>query len=475
MARSRPTASIAAILAFGPFAAVLHGAENESFRFAPFGLVHVYAPAGPPSAVVLFLSGDGGWNQGVVAMAQSLRGLGALVAGIDIRTLTRNMEVSGSSCAYPAGSLEELSRAAELRMKLPAYRPPILVGYSSGATLAYGVLAQAPPETFAGAISLGFCPDVEMGQPLCPGRGLVSRKRVRGPGYDLQPAPALGVPWIVLHGDVDQVCSPAAAREFVAQVGGARLMALSKVGHGFSVMAHWGPQFVEAYRALAAEPREPPRPTAPEVQDLPLVEEPASGGPVRDVLAVLLSGDGGWAGIDKGIAGALAGRGIPVVGWNSLRYYWTPRTPDGAGQDLARLLRHYMGAWGKRRVILLGYSFGADVLPFLVSRLPTELRSRVAGVGLLGLSPRAAFEFHVTGWLRGEEDPRYPTIPELARLQGLRVACLYGEDDHDSACRSLPAGEARAVALPGGHHFGGDYPRLAVTLMAALDEAEATP
>jgi len=406
-----------------------------------------------------------------MAMAERLRGLGALVAGIDIRILTRHLESSGPACAYPAGSLEELSRAAQLRMKLPAYRPPILVGYSSGASLAYGALAQAPSETFAGAISLGFCPDIQMGRPLCPGRCLVSRKRARGPGHDLEPAPALGVPWIVLQGDADKVCSPAAARQFVARVGGARLVALSEVGHGLSVTGRWEPQFAEAYRTLAAEPWEAPRPRATEVQDLPLVEEPASGGPAGDVLAVLLSGDGGWAGIDKGIAAALAGRGIPVVGWNSLRYYWTPRTPDGAGQDLARLLRHYLGAWGKRRAVLLGYSFGADVLPFLVSRLPAELRSRVAGVGLLGLSSRAAFEFHVAGWLREEGDSRYSTVAELARLQGLRVACLYGEDDHASACRSLPAGEARAVALPGGHHFGGDYPRLATTLMQALGQA----
>src|SRR4029079_10825846 len=125
--------------------------------------------------------------------------------------------------------------------------------YSSGASLAYGVLAQAPSETFAGAISLGFCPDIQIGRPLCPGRCLVSRKRARGPGYDLEPAPALGVPWIVLQGDADKVCSPTAARKFVAQVGGARLVALSEVGHGLSVIGRWEPQLAEAYHALAAE------------------------------------------------------------------------------------------------------------------------------------------------------------------------------------------------------------------------------
>jgi type IV secretory pathway VirJ component len=42
---------------------------------------------------------------------------------------------------------------------------------------------------------------------------------------------------------------------------------------------------------------------------------------------VLISGDGGWASIDKGIAKALVARGVPVAGLDSLRYFWSERTP----------------------------------------------------------------------------------------------------------------------------------------------------
>ena len=80
-------------------------------------------------------------------------------------------------------------------------------------------------------------------------------------------------------------------------------------------------------------------------------------------MAIILTGDGGWAGLDKSLAAGFAARGIPSIGWNSLRYYWTPRTPDGAAADLARIIRHYMPEWMAKRVILVGYWFGADVLP----------------------------------------------------------------------------------------------------------------
>jgi type IV secretory pathway VirJ component len=448
-------------------ASSLAAAPTETFTFGAAGPVVVYAPAGPPEAVVLFLSGDGGWNLGVVSMAERLQGLGALVVGIDIRTFIRHLEASSARCAYPAGDLEELSRAIQLHRKLSSYMTPILVGYSSGATLVYAALAAAPPETFAGAISLGFCSDLEITKPLCRGRALAATPRPRGPGVDLAPDPTLGVPWHVLQGGIDQVCDPASTRSYAARVPSARLVWLPKVGHGFSVTRNWDPAFVAAYRSLAAaSARARPSPP-PALPDLPLVEVPGASGPPHEVMAVMLSGDGGWAGLDAGVASALSQRGIPVVGWSSLRYFWSPRTPDGAARDLERLIRHYLAAWGASRVLLLGYSFGADVLPYLAARLPPDLRARVAGVGLVGLEPEADFEFHVGDWLGRGGDRRYPTAPEVRRLEGLPVACVEGADESHSACRDLPPW-ATVLTVPGGHHFGGDYARLGNDLLAAF-------
>nr|CEH67778.1 hypothetical protein XACS582_3900001 [Xanthomonas citri pv. citri] len=46
--------------------------------------------------------------------------------------------------------------------------------------------------------------------------------------------------------------------------------------------------------------------------------------------------------------------------------------------------------------------------------------------------------------------------------------CIYGQDDDDALCPSLPANVARRVALPGDHHFKGDYATLAKTIMDQL-------
>ena len=488
-------AAISVVLALAPSPSAARGAEppppraaapapvaapaaprESSFVFPPLGPVHVYAPTGPPRQVVLFLSGDGGWNLGVVPMAKRLAAEGALVAGVDVRRLLASLR-SAAPCPYPAGTLEELSRAVQLRAGLPEYRRPILVGYSSGATLVYAALAQAPRETFRGAISLGFCKDVALGAPLCRGRGLASSPRAKGPGRDLEPLAGLDVPWVVLHGDADQVCSVDEAQRFVGQVPSARVVRLPKVGHGFAVTPRWEPQYVAAYRSFAEEPAVG-SPSAPAVAgggpsvertvgDLGLVEVEATAPPsspaLGELFAVILTGDGGWAEIDKSLAERFAAAGVPSLGWSSLKYYWTPRTPEGAAADLARVIEHGAARFRRGRVLLVGYSFGADALPFLAARLPPAARARVARVGLVGLSPRASFEFHVAGWL-GLDKGEYPTLPEVKRLAPIPVACVAGDDERDSACGAL-RGAAEVVVLPGGHHFGGDYARGARALL----------
>jgi type IV secretory pathway VirJ component len=464
----RTLAAHALALGIGLGPTAFAGQPSETLTLPAFGKIALYAPEGAPDQVVLFVSGDGGWNLGVVSMAERVRDLGALVAGIDIREFLKSLE-SSKGCAYPAGALEELARSVQLHRKLPAYERPILVGYSSGATLAYAALAAAPPETFAGAISLGFCPDLEIHTAPCRQRGLAFVQKVKGVGYDLLPFTGLAVPWMVLQGEADQVCDPSATRAFVAATASARMFSLPKVGHGFSVPRNWEPQFLEAYRAIAnARAREAAQHgSVTGVEDLGLVEVPVSGGANGGAMAVILTGDGGWADIDKSVAAGLAAAGVPVVGWSSLRYYWTPRTPEAAAKDLARIIEHYTAAWSKERVLLIGYSFGADVLPFLVNRLPARALAHVSGVSLLGLSATAAFEFHVSSWLGSGGDTHHPTVTEAARMT-VPVTCVHGADEKDSACLTLKGPTVRIVPLGSGHHFGGNYQRLVELVLASV-------
>ncbi len=470
-------------------ASVALGAE-EQLRFGRFGAVTVYRAATQEHAVALFVSGDGGWNKGVVDMARELATTGAMVVGVDILHYLKELEASPDGCLYPAADFEALSQFVQKELGFPAYVVPVLVGYSSGATLVYATLVQAPPNTFLGAISLGFCPDFPTTRAFCKGSGLSWDVRPKGKGVNFLPAAHLQEPWIALQGTIDQVCDPAGTEGFVRKVPHGEIVVLPKVGHGFSVPRNWLPQFKEAFAevtgpvpAPAARPAANPVtaaatvPTpaaapAADVSDLPLVEVPARG-QANDVLAVVISGDGGWAGIDRELGDAMADRGIAVVGLNSLQYFWQKKAPEVVGRDLERILRHYLAAWGKERVLLVGYSRGAEALPFMADRLSPELRARVILLALLGPSPRVELEFHVGDWLGGGGGrDELPVRPEIEKLVGTRILCFYGGDESDSLCPALPASLVTAVRLGGGHHFGGDYAAIAGRI---LSEAKLLP
>ncbi|MFJ4050519.1 virulence factor family protein [Pseudomonas hunanensis] len=199
---------------------------------------------------------------------------------------------------------------------------------------------------------------------------------------------------------------------------------------------------------------------------MPVVEVPA--GQTTDTVTLFLSGDGGWRDLDRDVAGEMAKLGYPVVGIDTLRYYWQHKTPEQSAADLSELMHHYRQKWGTKRFVLTGYSFGADVLPAIYNRLPVEDQQRIDAVMLLAFARSGSFEIEVEGWL-GKEGQEAPTGPEMAKLPTSKVVCVYGvEETDESGCTENTAVGER-LKLPGGHHFDENYPALAKRLIGEIE------
>jgi type IV secretory pathway VirJ component len=447
-------------------------ADDETMQFGRFGTVHLVRTSPQPSHIALFMSGDGGgWEERMVDMARAFAGLDTLVAVIDINYYLKELEKSGEACVYPAADLEMLSKFIQKKFNRPQYTLPLLIGYSSGATLVYAVLAQAPPNTFCGAISLGFCPEFSqdvpiLHKPFCRGYGLEWKTEPRRKTPVFLPAANLQTPWIVLQGTTDQVCEPAITESFVKQVKGGEIIMLPTVGHGFTDSSKWLPQVKSSFFRVVANDKPTQTPQSMVLKDLPLVEVPSQGPGSSDLLAVIISGDGGWAGIDRDIANTLSRKGIPVAGLNSLQYFWKRRTPEESSQALERIIRHYLVQWGKQRAILVGYSLGADVLPFMANRLPREVLDRVSLIALLGPDEKIDFEFHLSYWMGGSlGSGTRLVLPEVKKLDGKKILCFCGNEEKDSLCHKMNAGLAKTIVLKGDHHFGGDYEGIVETIL----------
>jgi len=473
------------------------GAAPEEVAFRRFGKVHLWRAAGEPAAIIVLASDLGGWSASMNTLARELAQDGNMVVGFDARELIHALDRDDVACFYPAGDLEGLSHFIELHAKVKAYREPFLAGIGAGGTLLLATLAQAPAHIFAGVVTAGFTPNLRLARGLCRGNGL---KSTHSKGVlRMSPIERLPVPWRLLPMGTEgeqqaglQLARATPGAEVKAGPVTTTLDESSAVHLGAAMRAFVNEQRLVLEKARAerhaqlaapvatAEPgtaapsssgvtAEPdPHAALTRVDDLPLEEVPArsAGG---KTLAIVLSGDGGWADIDKVVCKELAAAGVACVGLNSLHYFWQPRTAEGGATDLARIVRHYLARWSRTEVALIGYSFGADVAPFFFNRLPNDVRDAIKVVALLGPTGTAAFEFHVTDWFGG--DGGEPTVPEIDRIEGATVLCIHGSKEKDSPCPKARPKRGRNVQKPGAHHFDGDYPALARLIMDEMTAA----
>ena len=196
--------------------------------------------------------------------------------------------------------------------------------------------------------------------------------------------------------------------------------------------------------------------TPDDLSNLPIRWIEPSGAPSHRV-AIVLSGDGGFAELVTHLGNGLAARGLGAVILNTRAFLSPKKSPTEASAAVARLIRGAMRRWHADSVVIVGYSRGADLAPFAVNGLPADVRSRVSAIAMLGLAPMASFEFHILDLVK--DTPRatdVPVLPELLRLRGTPMLCIYGDDEASSGCRDAPDGLLRKEARKGGHHFDGN-------------------
>ncbi len=414
------------------------------------GQVHRVNPVGAMRGLVVLFSDAGGWTSIADDTAAALARDGALVVGVDLPAyLARLDALSGKACHNVVGDVESISRQIQRERGNASYLTPIVAGIGEGGTLAPAILAQAPAATIAGAVSYDPTVAVHSRSPPC---STPAAKMDPQGGFAYGPWPSLPGFWAVAF--------PAGPDT----PGHQHIAALKVAGTPVDISNHAGNVAVETLTALLRPRLMPAAMTATTgIAKLPLIDLPAE--PRGPLLAIILSGDGGWRDLDKTIGEKLQSNGVSVVGWDCLSYFWSRKSPEQIARDLDVVIDAFVSRWGASKVALVGYSFGADVLPFAYDRLSSEAKARVVQLSLLGFATAADFEIRVAGLVgAGPGKEALPTEPALAPIDPTMIQCFYGADEEDSACPFL-LGKAEVIHTAGGHHFDGNYGGLAQSIL----------
>ncbi|MBO9499049.1 MAG: type IV secretion system protein VirJ [Novosphingobium sp.] len=190
-------------------------------------------------------------------------------------------------------------------------------------------------------------------------------------------------------------------------------------------------------------------------------------GKKQPVAVVYFSGDMGLRfGMGPFVAGALAARGVPVVGLASSTAFRSHRTHAQVGAIVAATLRDALARTGADRLVVIGQSFGADMARVGLPMLPEDLRRRIAAVELVVPGETAYFRADPSGIAyTGTPDAG----PDGARaLTWLPLTCIRGAEEPDSLCPLLTMPNVRRVVMPGDHFLNHDHDTLTRRIMADL-------
>lgn len=197
----------------------------------------------------------------------------------------------------------------------------------------------------------------------------------------------------------------------------------------------------------------------------------APEGKQRPVGVLFFSGDMGLRfGMGSFTTAALVDRGFAITGLNSPTVFAKHRTASEVDAIVAQAVRQALAQTRSNRLILIGQSFGADILQTGLAHLPLPLRPKIAAVILVVPGDQVFFRADPTGLAyRGAADSIGSRTAET--IDWAPLTCIYGADETDSLCSDIHLPSATNVRMPGGHFLGNDDKALLSHVLGAIRRA----
>ena len=186
-------------------------------------------------------------------------------------------------------------------------------------------------------------------------------------------------------------------------------------------------------------------------------------------LIFYLSGDGGLNKFSTALCETLNKKGYDVVALNSKSYFWDRKTPEQTATDINNYLIKKLAFRKNQQVVLVGYSFGADVVPFILNRLPKDIHDKILISYLMASSGNTDFEIHWSDIFGGNTKRSMDVATELNKLANDKIVIITANDDKHLAANEITLKRYTHEILPGGHHFDGDTDEIVKVILNHIE------
>lgn len=181
-----------------------------------------------------------------------------------------------------------------------------------------------------------------------------------------------------------------------------------------------------------------------------------------------ITGDGGFERFTKRFCSDLSKSGYTVTALNARAYFWEKKTKEQATCDVSKAILEDMKKGNFKNFILLGYSFGADVLPFIANKFPEELSKKLTDVVLLSPSRYMDFQIHFTDMIFDNIRRSNDVVQEINRIQAPNTVLIFGSKEKEFPVDKITLKNYKLQIIPGKHHYDGDAKALASAIISNL-------
>ncbi|MGA9211858.1 AcvB/VirJ family lysyl-phosphatidylglycerol hydrolase [Kaistella sp.] len=179
-----------------------------------------------------------------------------------------------------------------------------------------------------------------------------------------------------------------------------------------------------------------------------------------------ISGDGGFNTFSKTFAQEIHRYGYDVFALNTKKYFWKKKTPLQASQDTENYLKQIIQNRINKKIIIIGYSYGADVAPFIYNRFDRDFQKNIQKLIIIGPSRVNDFEIHLEEYVTGHMEYGYSVVNEINHLKNVPFTLVVSDLEKEYFPKNeITLKDYQFLHLQGDHHFGGKTKMLADSLI----------
>ncbi len=169
-------------------------------------------------------------------------------------------------------------------------------------------------------------------------------------------------------------------------------------------------------------------------------------------LVVFFTGDSGRSSFGEKLTDSLCSDSIPIMSINSYKFFRKRKTPQQTLDSIMPYIALNLKKYNRRNLILAGYSFGSEVVPFLYNLMSDEWKDKVEFIVLISPSNNSDFKIHFFDrvGLNCRHWP-YDVISEIMKIDDKKIIVFWGKDEKKFEKKGFTKRNITVHQLKGGH------------------------